>query len=714
MLSLRANSERCFFEIQGLDDEFHVVEFKGTEQLSTLYAFTLELVSDDPEIDLETLIGRAAVVTLQGQDQDQDAELQNRFIHGLISTAELGEQGTRLSHYHLTLVPRIWPLKYRVNSRIFQNLAVPEIIEQLLDDAGLSRDEYRFDLSESYPPREYCVQYRESELHFIQRLLEVEGIHYYYAHDDEKQVLVMSDASIGNPPIVGDPGIPFYNQTQGAIREAHIHKFRYRTSVVPGRVTLRDYDFKKPTLKLEVQNQGASDQTSGDQALEVYDYPASFGDPGHGKQRARVQLQAITGDSKQASGASGSNRLIPGYSFRLEEHARDDLNREYLVTQVKHDCRQPQVLEEESGTEGSSYSNKFLCIPYDVSYRPQCKSTPPEIRGSQTATVTGPSGEELYTDEFGRIKVQFHWDREGQGNEHSSCWIRVSQPSAGGGFGGFFLPRIGEEVIVDFLEGNPDRPLVIGRVYHGTNRPPYPLPEHKTKSTLKSNSSKGGDGYNELRFEDKKGEEQLFIHAEKDQDIRIKNDRREWVGNDRHEQVLAHSYSQVQGDQHHSVEGSRRSEVQQDDHLSVGGSRHTRIEQSELLQAGQEIHLKAGQKLVLDAGSELTLKAGGSFIKLDASGVSLSGAQLKLNSGGGPGSGSGASVEKPSLPADADTGLSGQVSTAKTPEIAPAANPLDISNAKASLYKAAQEGTMLVESCSHGEGCQCSIHPGGS
>jgi type VI secretion system secreted protein VgrG len=206
----------------------------------------------------------------------------------------------------------------------------------------------------------------------------------------------------------------------------------------------------------------------------------------------------------------------------------------------------------------------------------------------------------------------------------------------------------------------------------------------------------------------------LFIHAEKDQDIRIKNDRREWVGNDRHEQVLAHSYSQVQGDQHHSVEGSRRSEVQQDDHLSVGGSRHTRIEQSELLQAGQEIHLKAGQKLVLDAGSELTLKAGGSFIKLDASGVSLSGAQLKLNSGGGPGSGSGASVEKPSLPADADTGLSGQVSTAKAPEIAPAANPLDISNAKASLYKAAQEGTMLVESCSHGEGCQCSIHPGGS
>ncbi len=655
MVFIRANSERCFFEVQGLDDEFHLARLEGTEQLSSLYQFQLDLVSDDPEIALETLIGQAAVVTLQ--DQNNAAEEQIRFIHGLISAAEFGEQGTRLSHYQVTLVPKIWPLQYRVNSRIFQNLAVPEIIEQILTDAGLSSDEFRLDLSARYPPRDYCVQYRESELNFVQRLMEVEGIHYYFEHDDEKHVLVMSDTSTANPVISGEPAIPFANDTQGAVREQHINRFRYSASVVPGRVTLRDYNFKKPRLKLEAQNQSPNSSE-----LEVYDYPASFSDAGHGKQRAQVQLQALNRYGKRTIGASDVNRMTPGYSFSLEAHQRDDFNCDYLIIQVSHSCNQPQVLEEEAGIDGFSYSNGFVCIPYEVCYRPLCASLQPQVRGSQTATVTGPEGEEIYTDEFGRIKVQFHWDREGQSNEHSSCWIRVSQPAAGGGFGGFFLPRIGEEVIVDFLEGNPDRPLVIGRVYHGTNRPPYRLPEHKTKSTFKSNSCQGGEGYNELRFEDKKGQEQLFIHAEKDQDIRIKNDRREWVGNDSHQQVLGNGYSQIQGDQHHSTHGSRRSQVQQDDHLSVDGSRHTHIGQSELLQAGQEIHLKAGQKLVLEAGTEVTLKAGGSFIKLDPSGVTISGAQLKLNSGGGPGSGSGASVEKPSLPADADTGLSGLVS----------------------------------------------------
>lgn len=749
MVFLGANEERYFFEVLDGADQFHLVRMKGTEGISKLYQFDVEVVCDDPDLEVEEYIGQAAVITLL--DQTNDTEDQTRYIHGIISRIEVGEQGIEQNTYYMTLVPKVWPLTYRVNNRIFQNQSVQQIIETILTDAGVQGDEYRFELSASLPVREYCVQYRESELAFIQRLMEDEGIHYYFEHEDDIHVLVMSDVSSTNPPISEEESeIPYYHDSQGAVREQHVFRFRFSESVTPEQVTLRDFDFKKPKLRLEANEKA---EVEHEQDLEIYDYPGQFTDSDAGRRNAEIRLQGLNRYRKKALGESDVNRMKPGYSFSLEEHERDALNAEYLITHIEHICSQPQVLEVGASNEGSKYHNTFTCIPFDVPFRPIRETPRPIVEGTQTATVTGPSGEELYTDEFGRVKVQFHWDREGKSNEESSCWIRVSQPAAGAGFGGFFLPRIGEEVIVDFLEGDPDKPIVIGRVYHGANRPPYKLPDEKTKSTIKTNSSKGGGGFNEIRFEDKKGEEQLFVHAEKDKDLRIKNSSREWIGNNQHLIVNKNRQEEIKGDSHHKVKGEevthiegnrshlhdadllqetkgsehykvgdqRIIKIEGDDHLKIAGALNTQVGSKQSIKAGQDIHVKAGTNLVMEAGSTISLKAGGSFITIGPSGVSISGPMVNviasgalnlkgsitnINGGGSAGSAMSASPTSPALPEKpeepeeahvADNGTAGTVTQATDK-----AKPREVTEyspqAKAMLA-AAKSGVPFCQQC---------------
>ncbi|QXH49931.1 type VI secretion system tip protein VgrG [Pseudomonas fakonensis] len=305
--------------------------------------------------------------------------------------------------------------------------------------------------------------------------------------------------------------------------------------------------------------------------------------------------------------------------------------------------------------------HRLLAIPRDVFYRPPLKHPKPQVLGSQSAVVTGPAGEEIYCDEYGRVKVQFFWDREGQGDETTSCWLRVSSSWAGERYGSVAIPRIGMEVLVTFLEGDPDQPLVSGCLYHAFNPVPYALPAHKTRTTFKTLSSPGGGGFNELRIEDKKGQEQIFVHAQRDWDQNIGNDQKIHVGNERHDTVVANSYSKFQSEEHRTTVGDRKTEIKVDDHLTVGNNQHVKIGTAQLVEAGREVHIKAGDKVVIDAGMQISLSGGGSFITLDAGGVKVVGAQVLLNAGGAPGSGSGIGILSPLLPGAAATALAGKV-----------------------------------------------------
>jgi type VI secretion system secreted protein VgrG len=343
------------------------------------------------------------------------------------------------------------------------------------------------------------------------------------------------------------------------------------------------------------------------------------------------------------------------------------------------------------------FSCSFAAIDASVHFRHVLASPLPVVQGPQTAIVVGKQGEEIWTDKYGRVKVQFHWDRYGKADENSSCWVRVAQVWAGKKWGGMYIPRVGQEVIVEFLEGDPDRPIVTGRVYNGGAMPPYDLPGSATYSTLKSNSSKGGGGFNELRFEDKKGSEQLFIHAEKDHDQRVKNDTKEWVGNDRHLIVKNDQIEQVSGDKHLTVKGDQNEKVDGSVSLKVGMDQQQKVGMKHAVDAGQEIHLKAGMNVIIEGGMTVTLKAGGGFVTVGPAGVAISGTPVLINSGGSAGSGSGASPDPPKPPKEAEKGEAGQKDDA--PQAARPPKPTKFSASAATLKQAAKSGAPFCEKC---------------
>jgi len=742
MPDLRADTTRFTLKIESLEDEIHVVGLRGVEQLSSPYRFDLELACENHEIDFASIVNQPALLVIDGNDEP-------RYLQAMVNRFEQGDQGVRFTTYYATLVPRLWYLAHRHNCRIFQEMDVQQIIEQILKDAGFSSDDYRFELKPGYAKREYCVQYRESELNFISRLMEEEGICYFFEDTGDSHVLVMADAISAFKSIAGNDTVIFHTPTGMAKTEEHVYRYRYAEEVRPGAVRYRDYNFKKPDLNLQSEFEAEVDTN-----LEVYDYPGNYTVPELGKTRAQVRLEELQAVRKTGNGESDCVRLLPGFQFTLDEHVRDQFNQKYLITEIRQTGRQPQVLGEGASTEGSSYANAFVCIPADVPYRPARITRKPVVDGAQTAIVVGPKGEEIYTDEHGRVKVQFHWDREGEANEKSSCWIRTSSAWAGAGWGAISIPRIGHEVIVDFLEGDPDRPIITGRVYHGTNRPPYALPDEKTKSTLKSNSSKGGKGFNEIRLEDKKGEEQIFVHAEKNQDIRVKNNAFEWIGNDRHlivkndqfEKVEANQhlttlgdrFQQVDGDENMKVSGDQLEAVAGSQHLSVSGDQmikvtgnqnvsvtgnqneetsqkrsikagmdiHEKAGMNFAVDAGMGVHIKGGMNVVIEAGMMITLKAGGGFITVGPTGVAISGTPILINSGGAAGAGSGSSpsapaaAETPAAPeeaVEADNGKPGKVATTKSR--AKPRKPSTYSPAAVVLQQAAKDGTPFCEQC---------------
>lgn len=644
-----ANQTHFSLTIEGVSHDLQVLEFTGREAISQPFEFELELVSERPDLDLESLLHQTAFLAF-----DQAGH----GIHGQIYRVAQGESGKRLTRYHVTLRPQLAYLAHRTNQRIFQHLTVEKIISQVLQEHGIQANAYQFQLGSIYPEREYCVQYDESDLHFVQRLCEEEGIHYHFQHNEQGHVLTFGDDQTAFPKLAPTA----YQQDSGLVADKPVIKrFGVRVETRTSWVTRRDYDFEKPKLLMEADAKSAFKPD-----LEDYDYPGRFVDRERGKHLSQRILERHRHDFELAQGDGDQPLLVSGHFLALTEHPRTNWNDLWLLSEIHHEGKQPQVLEESvtSHTEAGDgfqqgYRNRFTATPWTVLYRSPLQHPKPRILGSQSAVVTGPPGEEIHCDKYGRIKVQFFWDREGHADDKTSCWLRVSSSWAGDRYGGIAIPRVGMEVLVTFLEGDPDQPLVTGCLYHAEHVVPYALPANKTRSVFKTLSSPGGDGYNELRIEDKKGAEQIYLHAQRDWDENIEHDQKIRIGNERHDSVEANSYSQFKAEEHRTTHLDRKSEIKANDHLTVGNNQHIKIGTGQFINAGNEIHLSSGLKVVLEAGSELTFKAAGSFIKLDASGITLVGPIIKFNSGGAPGNGSGAAPILPGKVTAADADKAG-------------------------------------------------------
>jgi type VI secretion system secreted protein VgrG len=480
-----------------------LASFKGTEGLARLFSFELDMISENHAISFEDIIGKNVTISVALADQDK------HYLNGIIARFSQGRGGgaaggdPRFSSYRATMVPWPWLLTRTADSRIFQKLSVPEIVEKIFREKGFS--DFKLSLHGTYGKRDYCVQYRETDFNFISRLMEEEGICYFFEHKSGKHILVLADDPSDHKPCPKQNSARYQLSAGGWLDEDVITGLEAMKEIRPATYSLSDYNFEMPNTSLLVNVTTNKKLGPGDR--EIYDYPGMYSKKAEGDRVAKIRMEEEEAQITKINGSSNCRAFTSGYCFTLTDFYRSDINdKEYALTFLEHEAAQDFEKESEL-----VYVNHFTCIPADVPFRPVRATEKPVVRGTQTAIVVGPAGDEIYTDDHGRVKVQFHWDREGKKNENSSCWIRVSHAWAGEGWGAVYLPRIGQEVIVDFLEGDPDRPIITGRVYHGTNKPPYQLPNEKTKSTLMSNTSPGGQTHNELLIEDKQGKTQVVL-----------------------------------------------------------------------------------------------------------------------------------------------------------------------------------------------------------
>ncbi len=623
----------------------------------------------------EELLGQA--VTLQFWTEDETT----RYFNGIVNRVTQGDRDLHNTAYSISVVPSMWMLTQKRNSRIFQHVTVEQILEQVLAGHPFQAQLGSLELK----PRNYVVQYRETDFDFISRLMEEEGIFYYFTHTEEQHKMMLCVDPQHHVELESLPQIPYQLSREGEGFTASIGKLETNYNLRTGNVTLWDYTFQKPKDNFVLTQPTRFDKFATNKDAEIYNFPAGSArkhdivDAGGGDRgseltnisddiRRNVEFQQQVIDAKVRVLTAESNvvSLVSGHRFKLTTHPTDEMNTNYVITRVVHTATQsPKYYSDEAG-EG--YKNRFECIKWGegaAPFRPERKTPKPMILTSQTATVVGPQGEEIYTDKFGRVKVQFHWDREGSFDQGSSCWARISQQWAGNNWGSMFIPRIGMEVLVHFLEGDADQPIITGCVYNQDAMPPYTLPDEKTKSGVKSDSSKGGQGFNEWRFEDKKGEEQIFLHGEKDWDRRVKNDVREWTGGDQHLIVVGDHLEQVDGSQSLKVAGDQKVKIDGGHHLKVGGDEAIDIGGTQTVKVGgsqginvssghsteaMTVYIKGTTNVVIEAGVQLSLKGSGGFIDIGPAGVSIVGNLVNINSGGGAGSGTAVGACPPTAP----------------------------------------------------------------
>jgi len=669
-----------------------VRRFSVHEAISSLFTVSIWARSESPSIDLESIVGKPASFRIASGLRF--ARTGTRAWTGIVSSIEQihavqGAVGTELSTYFLRIVPAMWVLTQRRNYRIFQHLSIPGIADRILGEWGV---EPTWNLGrEDYPKLEYKVQYGESDYAFLSRLLEEGGIAFSFQEDEEAgSKLTLGDKLHQQAARPGEP-LPYVDNPSQAAEKEYVENVRLLYEVRPGATTIRDYDFRNPGFALvgeapvkapvpedryeqyhylpgamlveSGKGGGGGTPVADDKGAARYDQ--TFG---HG--RAERSLAGDRLGRRSVAFDTNTIDLAPGVVFFMEGHPHAELGEEarLLVTELS--------LE---GSPGEEWSMSGQAVFADVPYRPALRTPKPKLEGVQSATVVGASGQEIHTDEFGRVRVQFPWDREGRSDDGSSCWVRVGQGWAGTGYGMIVIPRVGQEVLVGFLDGDPDQPIVVGRVFNAKQAVPYKLPEHKTRSTWKSDSSLGSNGFNEIMFEDLKGQELVYEQAEKnrrrlvknDETITVGHDRQKLVKNDEHERttgflkivvgkdqdlvVAQDKRERVEGDSHLRVFGKRNQRVDGTQSLTVKGDRHELVGKNHALAAVKEIHLAAGTALVIEAAEDLTLKGPGGFIRIDRSGVVIRGKEVRINSGGSAGSGEGSRPEEPAEAIEAVT-----------------------------------------------------------
>ena len=559
--------------------------------LGQLGEMQLHLLSEKEDIAPDKLLGQLVRVSMLLRDGST-----LRHFSGHCTRFGMGAPSGRHYGYAMTVRPWLWFLTRTSDCRIFQEMSVPDIVRQVFADHPVAR--FEFKLFRSYPPWVYCVQYRESDYNFVTRLLEQEGIYWYFRHDEGGHTLVLVDAAGAHDPCPGTDPIDYFD-TPGQAPPDHDHVWRWQFThgVQTGRIMLTDYDFERPSTSLRTQKTHVRAHEQAD--LEQFDYPGEYVRLGEGEQYADTRLDEQQAQHVTITAATNAQGLQDGHRFTLQRHPRDDQNAEYLVVATQTHVHLDAYEAGSSG--GSEVKSEFSAIPYGQQFRPPRLTPKPFVQGPQTAVVVGPAGEEIHTDKYGRVKVQFHWDRYGQKDEHSSCWIRVSHPWAGKNWGAVSIPRIGQEVVVSFLEGDPDQPLITGRVYNAEQMPPWDLPANMTQSGILTRSSKGG-GYanaNAIRFEDKKGAEQLWIHAEKNQDIEVENDETHWVGHDR-SKTIDHDETVL-------VKNDRTETVGRHETIAIGVNRTETVGSNETITIGANRTETVGANETITIGANRTI-----------------------------------------------------------------------------------------------------------
>lgn len=644
---------RFTFKIEGYDGDIRVASFTGHEGLSELFSYSIDFAVDDNALDFLSIVGASATFSIHRADSQRD-------IAGIICRLEQRGSSAWHSSYHVELVPKVWLLTQRHDCRIFQDKTAPDIISEVFKRAGLS-DAIDVVPKGTFPQRTYCVQYRETDWNFVTRLMEEEGIYYFFETLSSGTKMIAANTPLQHPDIAGDVAVPYHAPTGLSEHDEWIYDMSFRQQIRSGKTSNRDYNFTTPGLTLHAEKK-AEKTRGGDSQLEVYDYPGLYEDDQNSMRIAELRLQTILARAKELIGQSTCRRLAAGCQFKLIDSARSDFDGPYVITSVQHTGRQPIGVALEEGP--LHYHNTFRAIPLAVPFRPARLTPKPVVEGVQTALVTGPGGEEIHTDKYGRVKVQFPWDREGVKNDKSSCWMRVGQLHAGAGWGAMFIPRIGFEVIVHFIEGDPDRPIIIGCVYNAANMPPYGLDAEKTKSTIKSNSSKGGGGFNEYRFEDKKGSEEIYQHGQKDLTIVTNNDKNQStghdetlkIGNDRSKDVGNNEKTKIGVDRTEEVGsnetikiGSNRTEnVGADEKITIGANRTEEVGANESITiSGSRTEKVGGNESITIAGNRDSKIDGNDSIKISGSQSQAigGGTDIKISGSLGMSVGSGSTME---------------------------------------------------------------------
>ncbi|QHM74774.1 Actin cross-linking toxin VgrG1 [Mixta theicola] len=598
----------------------------GHEALSEPFSFTVTLLSTMSQIDSASLLGKPLTVSLPLQNFLSVRHLNGKITHVATGAQEL--DGTRYASYTLTLESDLWPMQRDRNLRIFQEQTVPQIVKTLLNEYQVQVEDK---LSGSYRSWEYCVQYQESSLDFISRLMELEGISYFFRHEANSHTLVLTDSPEQFQPFGGYEIIPYHQTPGGGVTgEEGIAAWEKVARVTPGLYSVDDYDFRKPNAwLLQARQNPASPQPGG---IDVYEWPGRYVEHGHGEFYARIRQQRWAVEHHQLRGTATASGLCPGCTFTLIKAPSPGDNGEYLITGVDYQFEENRYA---SGGESTSHQLKFSALPADIPFRPDPRTRWPRTYGPQTAKVVGPAGESIWTDRFGRVKVKFHWDREAKGDDTSSCWIRVSSAWAGQGYGGVQIPRVGDEVIVDFINGDPDRPIITGRVYNEASMPPWGLPGAATQMGFMSRTKDGTPANaNMLRFEDKAGAEQVFIQAERNMDTSVKNDESHSVGANRTKNVAGNETTTVKQNRTETVDGNQNLTIGKNQaetvslnkaesigvakalsvgaayQTTVGMAMNTSVGLSQSSQVGVEKSLWVGENYSVDVGQALSCTVG--------------------------------------------------------------------------------------------------------